>query len=87
MAVVVMIRVRNRGWKLLESQKTSDGQKSRTIENQKASMVLKLKVAELLGCGIVMHPLPLAVPQRHLQHDPDEGRKGDVLLRVLPGRL
>ena len=46
-AVVVMTRVRNHGWKLLELQKTPEGQKSRTIENQKASMVLKRKLAEL----------------------------------------
>ena len=62
MAVVVMIRVRNRGWKLLELQKTPEGQKSRTIENQKTGIVLKLKVAELLLCGIVMDPFHIHHP-------------------------
>ena len=51
-----LFRPRHCAANILEVELRLEGKKSRTVENQKASMVSKLKVAELFLSGIVMHP-------------------------------
>ena len=53
---VVLTRI-GKIWIVREREESFKAKESRTLENKEWCIVSKLKVAELLLCGIVMHPM------------------------------